>query len=60
MLKEFLEKEQVTVRLGRKLLGLMAVASQVVPLGLLHMRPLQRPNYLCLSFPKTNKMHTVT
>ncbi len=46
MLKEFLEKEQVTVRLGHKLLGLMAVASQVVPLGLLHMRPLQRPNYL--------------
>ncbi len=36
-LSEFLKKEQVTVRLGRRLLGLMAAASQVVPLGLLHM-----------------------
>ncbi|KAL0202363.1 hypothetical protein M9458_000381, partial [Cirrhinus mrigala] len=38
----FLKKEQVTVMLGRRLLGLMAAASQVVPLGSLHMRPLQR------------------
>ncbi len=36
------QKEQVTVRLGRRLLGLMAAASQVVPLGLLHLRTLQR------------------
>ncbi|RXN22409.1 lumican-like protein [Labeo rohita] len=41
-LSEFLKKEQVTVMLGRRLLGLMAAASQVEPLGLLHMRPLQR------------------
>ncbi len=41
MLKECLKKEQVTVRLGRRL-GLMAVASQVVLFGLLHMQPLQR------------------
>ncbi|KAL0195070.1 hypothetical protein M9458_008642, partial [Cirrhinus mrigala] len=31
-LSEFLKKEQVTVMLGRRLLGLMAAASQVVPL----------------------------
>lgn len=41
-LSEFLKKEQVTVRLGRRLLSLMAAVSQGVPLGLLHMRPLQQ------------------
>ena len=34
--------KHITVKCGRRLLGLMAAASQVVPLGLLHMRPLQR------------------
>lgn len=40
-LSRLLWKEQVTVKFGRRLLGLLAAASQVVPLGLLHMRPLQ-------------------
>ncbi len=39
-LSKFLKEEQFTVKSGWRLLGL--VASQVVPLGLLHMRPLQR------------------
>ncbi|XP_053195327.1 LOW QUALITY PROTEIN: uncharacterized protein LOC128379724 [Scomber japonicus] len=34
--------KHILVKCGRRLLGLMAAASQVVPLGLLHMRPLQR------------------
>ncbi|KAM3877835.1 uncharacterized protein col7a1 [Diretmus argenteus] len=34
--------KRVTVKGGRRLLGLMAAAGQVVPLGLLHMWPLQR------------------
>ncbi|XP_056260073.1 uncharacterized protein LOC130186807 [Seriola aureovittata] len=34
--------KHITVKCARRLLGLMAAASQVVPLGLLHMRPLQR------------------
>ena len=46
MLREHLSRfsvtKQVTVKFGRRLLGLLAAAAEAVPLGLLHMRPLQQ------------------
>ena len=41
-LSRFSVMKQVTVKFGRRLLGLLVAATQAVPLGLLHMRPLQQ------------------
>ena len=46
MLREHLSRfgvtKQVTMKFGRRLLGLLAAGTQAVPLGLLHVRPLQQ------------------
>ena len=41
-LSRFSVMKQVTMKFGRRLLGLLAAGTQAVPLGLLHMRPLQQ------------------